>query len=285
MTVDSTLLPTRLSAHGWKTLVACPYQFWAQAVWRLDERDDLQDTATKRDYGQAVHDILYTAHTRFEANPKTDFAAILDATAQEAFQALAERYPDAFEWQHRFDTWKTFYLDWWDSHRAEGWRWVGGELSREYTLALPDGRQLSLQGRLDRLDQHDEQQRLWVLDYKAKSEDAIKKMQRDLGEEVQLLFYGVLSQPEAENAQCTLNAAYLPADKIKEVLQPQLATDDDTTFAEYVLQEKQRIQTVWSGLQDGVSLWAQGTAQACQHCIMRGLCRRDERETPEAASS
>jgi ATP-dependent helicase/nuclease subunit B len=282
--VHSALLPARLSARHWEALVACPYRFWAQAAWRLDERDEIQDTASKRDYGNAVHQILYRAHTLFEQQPEQDFAALLDAVAAEIFTTLAQNYPDAFAWEQRFEAWKTHYVSWWQQQREQGWRWQGGELRREYVLPLRSGRSLTLYGRLDRLDRHEQDQRFRILDYKAKSHEQLKRMQRDLGEQVQLLFYGLLCQSEAEQQNFSLNAGYLSAEESGRELTSFDALPDDSLFVQILQAEKQRIEAVWLGLSAGTRLLAQGTTEVCRHCAMRGLCRRDERKTPLSAA-
>jgi ATP-dependent helicase/nuclease subunit B len=281
--VDATLLPTRLSARAWQDLVACPYRFWVRAVWRLDERDDIQDTVSKRDYGNAVHSILYHAHRRFEQQPEQDFAVVLQAVADEIFTELEKNYPDAFFWQQYFDSWKTFYLPWWQQQREQGWRWQGGELQREFVLPLAQDRSLTLYGRLDRLDRQESGQRLRVLDYKAQSQQQLQRMQRQLGEEVQLLFYGLLCLPEAEQHHFSLNAAYLPVQEVKKSLVLYEAHQDEALFIQAVQAEKQRLQTVWLGLVQDKALLAQGHTQTCRFCSIRGLCRRDERETAPVA--
>jgi ATP-dependent helicase/nuclease subunit B len=274
------LLPRRLSARAWEDLIACPYRYWAQNVWRLGPRDEIQDTTSQRDYGNTVHHILYQTHLRFEQQPDQDFGALLQAVAEEIFTGLAQRYPDAFAWQERFEAWKIDYLPWWEQQRKQGWRWCGGELRREYALPLAQGQSLTLYGRIDRLDQHEQEQRLRVLDYKAKSQKQLKKMQLQIGEQTQLLFYGLLCLTEAEQARLGLNAAYLPVDELETSLTLYEALEDDSLFMQALQAEQRRLQSVWLGLNHGTVLWAQGSAEACRYCAMRGLCRRDEREAP-----
>jgi hypothetical protein len=108
-------------------------------------------------------------------------------------------------------------------------------------------------------------------------------MQRDLGEQVQLLFYGLLCQSEAEQQNFSLNAGYLSAQESSSALTVFEALEDDRWFLETLQAEKRRIETVWMGLSQGTVLRAQGTTEACRYCAMRGLCRRDERETPQRA--
>src|SRR6185503_8567354 len=46
----ASVLPGRISASGYNSLVACPYQFHARYVLGLAELDDVQEMIEKRDY-------------------------------------------------------------------------------------------------------------------------------------------------------------------------------------------------------------------------------------------
>jgi hypothetical protein len=104
-------------------------------------------------------------------------------------------------------------------------------------------------------------------------------MQRETGEQVQLLFYGLLCQSEAEQHNFGLNAAYLPAENTGKEFAAYPVLRDDDLFLQTLQAEKRRLQTVWLSLTQGRRLRAQGSTVACTYCAMRGLCRRDERET------
>ena len=58
----AALLPRKISASGYNSLVACPYQFHARYVLGLAELDDVQEMIEKKDYGSLVHGVLTRFH-------------------------------------------------------------------------------------------------------------------------------------------------------------------------------------------------------------------------------
>ena len=63
--VPAQLLPERISASGYNSLVACPYQYYGRYVLGLRETDEVREEMEKRDYGEFVHRILRRMHGRF----------------------------------------------------------------------------------------------------------------------------------------------------------------------------------------------------------------------------
>ena len=57
-------LPARLSVSAYNSLVACPYQYFARHVLKLNEEDEISAEVDKSDYGSLVHAILYRFHRR-----------------------------------------------------------------------------------------------------------------------------------------------------------------------------------------------------------------------------
>ena len=267
------LLPSSLSATGWEKLVSCPYRYWATSAWKLGERDEMQDNASKRDYGQLVHAILHEAHSTVLDSDPVKLRDCLPRIAATHFNTLGEQYPNTFVWQQRFLSWLPHYLAWWETEYAAGWRWQDGELEVKRTLPLVNGGSIVLRGRLDRVDVQPAAETLRVLDYKTASTASLSAKVKRVGEDVQLLFYGLLQASAGDEPH--LNAAYLPADKVDKKITLYAYTEDSQEFAELVAAEAERIQTVWPLLQQGVALPAQGAPAVCQYCEVRGLCRRD----------
>ena len=56
------LLPRKLSASGYTSLVACPYQFFATRMLGLSGLEELSEQLEKRDYGDWLHQILHLYH-------------------------------------------------------------------------------------------------------------------------------------------------------------------------------------------------------------------------------
>jgi ATP-dependent helicase/nuclease subunit B len=46
------------------------------------------------------------------------------------------------------------YLEWQRAREAQGWRWQAGEIPKRVEINTPGGRNLSIKGRLDRVDLH-----------------------------------------------------------------------------------------------------------------------------------
>ncbi len=63
--VPHSLIPGRISASGYNSLVACPYQYYARHMLRLNELDEVREGVEKRDYGEWAHDILHRFHQQF----------------------------------------------------------------------------------------------------------------------------------------------------------------------------------------------------------------------------
>ncbi|MDD5331024.1 MAG: PD-(D/E)XK nuclease family protein, partial [Sulfuricella sp.] len=61
------LVPAALSASGYNSLMACPYQFYARYALRLNELDEVRQGLEKKDYGEHIHAILHTFHRRYPA--------------------------------------------------------------------------------------------------------------------------------------------------------------------------------------------------------------------------
>ena len=61
----AAIVPSSVSISAYNSLVACPYQFYARHILRLNELDEVQEVIEKRDYGERVHGILQGFHERY----------------------------------------------------------------------------------------------------------------------------------------------------------------------------------------------------------------------------
>jgi ATP-dependent helicase/nuclease subunit B len=262
------LVPTSLSASGYNSLMACPYQFYARHALHLNELDEVQQALEKKDYGEHVHAILHHFHQRYPAIGGGDRAeveqALSDISREEFRQALEADYL-ARAWALRWEARIPAYLDWQAEREREGWRWSEGELKHTLEMALDDGRSLTLKGRIDRVDTRsdDGEEACAVLDYKTQSRIGLQKKLAAPGEDVQLPVYALLlGGPVVE-------AAFVPVDEegIKAVAQEDI----------YALSQAagQRLRELFNALYRGAALPAQGSGQACTYCEMSGLCRKD----------
>lgn len=262
------LVPTSLSASGYNSLMACPYQFYARHALHLNELDEVQQALEKKDYGEHVHAILHHFHQRYPAIAGSDRVemeqALRDISREEFRQALEADYL-ARAWSLRWEARIPAYLDWQAGREREGWRWSEGELWRTRELELDGGRSLTLKGRIDRVDirSDDGETAYAVLDYKTQSRVGLQKKLEAPGEDVQLPVYALLLE------ESVVEAAFVPVDDegIKVVTQEDIYALSQATG--------QRLRDLFNALYRGAALPAHGSDQACVYCEMSGLCRKD----------
>ena len=257
------LLPERISPSGYNSLVACPYQFYARHILRLNDLDEVREEIDKRDYGTWVHKVLQRFHGEHALLMNEDRAHLNDALqciSEEVFaDALAHDYL-ALAWLLRWQKMIPAYLDWQLQREQAGWRYAAAEESFDFKIA----ENLHLRGRIDRVDKNAAGEEC-VLDYKTQTGAVLKKKLQDAGEDVQLACYA-----QVRNAQV---AAFVSLEGGVEDVAP--AQD----IAELARLNLARLQTVYAQMRGGMSLPANGVESACVYCEMRGLCRQGSWES------
>ncbi len=261
----AALLPRKISASGYNSLVACPYQFHARYVLGLAELDDVQEMIEKKDYGSLVHRVLtlfHGAHPRVSGVDPTAAACELEVLSEREFAASVARNYLAQAWLARWKALIPAYLDWQRQWEGAGWLWKAGEVRRAIEITTPKGNQLALHGRLDRVDEGPGGAA--VVDYKTSDPGRLKRSLEPPGEDVQLPVYALLwGVPVAE-------ALFLSMER-EEVKAIPLGPDVQA-LADAV---RTRLCEVFDALAAGAPLPAQGVESACGYCEMRGLCRRN----------
>lgn len=255
-------VPERVTVSAWQSLIACPYLFFARHQLRLNELDEVPEEMDKRDYGTLLHAALADFHGRHPRLLEVDPASLVEALAA-AVAAAFNRRPDtpylAEAWRQRWQRHQAAYLEW-----ALAWERAGHRFERaEVKLAVEvicGVRPVRFEGRLDRLDRGPGG--LAVLDYKTNAPQGLKVKLKTPGEDVQLPAYAWL----AGAAQAGFVS--LDANKVEALLWP-------TDLTEAAEAEAARFAQVFAGLAEGAALPAQGVGSVCEHCEMRGLCRRD----------
>ena len=254
------LLPKKLSASGYNSLVACPYQFFATRMLGLSGMDELSDMPEKRDYGDWLHQILAEFH-HADSVPSSERAALLQQISDQVFANELNKSAAALGYYARWQKAMPAYLDWISERESHGWHFVLGEEKFEKVLRWADG-EIVLHGRVDRMDENAHGERV-VLDYKSTNQLALRDKLKH-GEDHQLPFYGLLSDTPLRAA------LYIPLeatkDKIKEVEAPEFETWQQT-LAEQIVHNMQSIA-------QGALLPATGPEPVCQYCDVRGLCRK-----------
>ena len=252
-------VPASVSIGAYNSLVACPYQFYARHILRLNELDEVQEVIEKRDYGERVHDILRRFHERYARvteHAADAMEAALRRISEEVFADLLAHDFAARAWLARWYECLPAYLQWQVQNEADGWQHVEAESA--FDLQLDEVR---LRGRLDRLDAKQGEMR--VIDYKMQSDPVLRNKLKEAGEDVQLACYAFASKASA--------AAFVSIEsgKVKSIAPPH-------DVAQLARLNIQRLEQVMSHIRGDAGLPANGIEQVCKYCEMRGVCRKGE---------
>lgn len=258
-------LPDLLSATQVEALRACPYRFFARAVLRLDEAEEIDTGLAKRDYGNWLHAVLHDFHSERVYTEPADVQ--LQQAADRITQTMALDDGEMLPWRASFETFSPAYLAWCAAREAEGWYWADGESDHHRAPPGLDG--LRLRGRIDRLD-HGPDGRQQLLDYKTGNADALRRKTNQPLEDTQLAFYAALL-----GAEETLGAAYVALDSPGAPLT--VLHHDVHRSAQTLLLG---LGDEWQRLREGAAMPALGEGAVCDTCEARGLCRRDHWEAP-----
>ncbi|HWV63510.1 MAG TPA: PD-(D/E)XK nuclease family protein [Oxalicibacterium sp.] len=259
----AALRPSKLSASGYNSLVACPYQFFATRMLGLSGLDELSEMPEKRDYGDWLHRILAQFHQALQQGtiPADERASLLDDISERVFRDELRKSAAALGYYARWKKTMPAYLAWVEERETGGWRFVFGEQRFEKLLQWDDG-EILLHGRIDRVDENAGGAR-GVLDYKSTNRTALSERLKQ-GEDQQLPFYGLLSDVPLEAA------AYVPLEATKERIREADADD----YARWQQMLEQRIVDSMRGIDQGAPLPASGPESVCRYCDVRGLCRK-----------
>ena len=264
--VPPALMPEQVSASAYGSLMACPYQFYARYLLRLNERDEVSEEMEKRDYGNLVHAVLARFHRQLPlvSDAGIDAEALLREITDEVFRAYLDNNYTALAWKMRWQKMIPAYLEWQRRREVEGWRFHAAEQKFEQTIPLAHGATVRLQGRVDRIDERSDSS-LSVLDYKTQKKSALMKRLEPPGEDVQLAVYALLV------GDVVKDAAYIGLDDGNAVAEASVG-EPVNALAEAA---RERLIGMLDRMARGQSLPAQGAPAVCAHCEMRGLCRLD----------
>ena len=257
--VTRAAVPASVSISGYNSLVACPYQFYARHILRLNELDEVPEAIEKRDYGERVHAILQRFHRDYpqvSGHDPAELETSLRRLSEEVFAYLRARDFAARAWLARWFKSLPAYLAWQAEGEAEGWRYAEAETQFDWPLAG-----VNLRGRIDRLDVRGDDRR--VLDYKTQSESLLRNKLKQPGEDVQLACYAYAHE--------AADVAFVSIDSgtVKSVAPKQ----DPALLAQLNIE---RLERVMGALRNGEGLPANGIDAVCEYCEMRGLCRKGE---------
>jgi ATP-dependent helicase/nuclease subunit B len=265
---DRMLVPDRISASAYNTLMACPYKFHARHLLRLVELDDVEELLDKSGYGMNVHNILtifHKTHPQVSDLDEGEAVAVLKAVSEAVFAGALGRNALARGWLLRWQSLIPAYLEWQRAREAQGWRWLAGEAGREQLIRTPAGREFKLVGRLDRVDESDEGATS-VIDYKMRTRDALHAALEMPGEDVQLPVYALLWD------HAVMQALYLSMDRDEVADVP--VPGDPAALRQLAQKTRVRLAHLVDAMYAGQEMRAQGAPRACEYCEMHGLCRR-----------
>ncbi|PRC92099.1 PD-(D/E)XK nuclease family protein [Solimicrobium silvestre] len=264
----ASLQPANLSASGYNSFLACPYQFFATRMLGLSSIDTLSDMPEKRDYGGWLHAILKTYHDSLKAQPELYPAAkqeaLLREISQTMFTNVLQKSPAALGYSIRWEKVIPAYVAWSQRYAESGWQFEIGEVWLERSLEWADG-QITLRGQIDRMDVNQQGEHA-VLDYKTTPIGALNKKLKQ-AEDQQLPFYGLLAATD----EVTISSAHYVA---LEMTGEKLADASAANYAVWQQELQQAIIQNVTAIGQGAALPAQGISQVCQYCEVRGLCRK-----------
>jgi len=256
------LLPASLSASQIEALRNCPYQFFGRVVLGLQEADELEAAADKRDYGIWLHNVLLRFHrTRRDEPGEPGGDAALLARCAEAERAPAGE--DFLPYAASFARFAPRYLDWLAAAEQGGQRFADGELDAEIRPFADAVAGVAIRGRIDRVDSGDANVEV-LIDYKTGSLADLKRRVATPLEDTQLAVYAAL-RPAATRA------GYLALDD-----------KDGIAFVEHPEVRRSAARVLdglgadLAALHGGAPLPALGEGAACDYCAVRGLCRKDD---------
>jgi ATP-dependent helicase/nuclease subunit B len=257
--VPQQAVPASVSISAYNSLVACPYQFHARHILRLNELDEVQEAIEKRDYGERVHDILRRFHERYpqvSGHSAAEMGAALHRISEEVFADLLQQDFAARAWLARWFAALPAYLEWQAGNEAQGWRYAEAESA--FDLQLEGVR---LRGRIDRLDVNQGERR--VFDYKTQSDQLLRNKLKEPGEDVQLACYAYAHQAN--------EAAFVSIEngKVRSIVPPH-------DVAQLARLNTGRLGEVMQRIRGGAGMPANGVDSVCTHCEMRGVCRKGE---------
>ena len=263
------LLPQRLSAYDYGSLIACPYQFFVRRMLGLRASDEVVEALEKKDYGEIVHDILSQFHPRFPFvgnHSDADLISALHGITLAVFDSAPDADYFSRAWRLRWEAIIPAYIEWQREREQQGWRWQSAEILQERPMVLAAGQRVQLRGRLDRIDSRrgdDGEEQFAVLDYKTGNHVAIKKRAENPDEDSQLPFYAMISEP------IPAELAYVGVDNAPVKIFAMAGAVFDITST-----HRARLEQTMNSIAAGANLPAHGVDAVCDYCEAQGICRR-----------
>ena len=277
------LFPEALTASLIESLRDCPYKFFAVGMLGLREQDELEDAVAKKDYGTWLHATLHRFHlqrAKLESTTYEQDVTMLRRAGSSAAMKMGLDECELVPYMASFDQLVPRYVAWQRDRETRGLQWLGGEIAVEMEVEGWGG--TKLRGRLDRIDSDSASTGVSVdvIDYKSGNADVLKQKAKSGAEDTQMAGYAVLAPGGADVAQGGQSDAALMEPRVGGMY---LCVDEKTGVVEVPHKEVQESAVTLvrglggdiSRIKAGESLQALGEGRTCEHCSVRGLCRKD----------
>lgn len=272
------LLPDKVSPSAYQAFRSCPYRFYVANILGLRSPRALRETSEFGQIGSVLHAILYQFYKTYEQQ-----TAFPDTTTQGQWMAQKLHEISRLQWAPMIahngqciadlQQWYAqipLLVAWQLAQEEQGWRFVDAEKNVEFHLLLNSGDNIKIAGRVDRVDQNNNQD-LRVIDYKYKSGSDLKQFLKSLWEDPQILIYSQALTSQNRQRQRSVQEAAWVSLRDARADQRSLQTPVD----DQVLQRlEQQMLVDLNGVWDGAALPANGAHQVCRYCDVRGLCRK-----------
>ena len=289
------LLPKKISASDYNTLVACPYQFFATRMLRLFKYQDVSDASSvKREYGDWLHQILFQYHQTVEAQatPVSERTTLMATISDTLFAQALKDNPSLLGLQARWKKLLPLYLNWANQRESQGWRFSAGESWQEQLLSWPGGETI-LHGCIDRIDHMKaaginddkntdaafEEAIYAILDYKTTNAVLLREKIKTR-EDHQLAFYGLLMIEKNRLEKNRVDqASYIVIEQEKG--KDRIINIEVPDYAKWQQALEIQMANNMCAIANAAALPADGIEEICRYCNVRGLCRKGSwREVP-----
>ena len=264
-------IPAQISVSGYQSLLDCPYQFFVRNVLRTREPDSVDEDPSKRELGNVIHKVLEKFHTRYPKCTNVDLEVLqfeMTGIARDAFAMLVGSRGVVHGWMARLHGLFKQYLEWQVEREKEGWTIVEMEADFERNFMTLGGLSIKFFGRVDRIDEYqgvNEDPKRIVIDYKARSKSMLKKLISSYDEHAQLVSY-VSLQPDNKT-----EGMYLSLDKGAVDVVALETHNIGSSIEEHI----SRLESLFSQIERGVVLPANGVPSICHYCDVQAVCRKD----------
>ncbi len=269
------LLPDDISVSAHQDLINCPYGFFIGRILGLKSTDEIKDKLQKNDYGTLIHDCLEAFHTNKDHRPGPFTLNLHEANKAKAIELLTEITHSVFtpHIKHNYEdtAWLNdwlyiipHYIDWEIKNQGQ-WKHKSSETKFSHSFSS----NISLSGKIDRVDENPNKEYHRLIDYKTGK--LPKKGDIETGENIQLTSYSIF-------LDSVIDVMYLSIDE--EMKQVTIAHKFDDSESKGVdLHElrdatRERLDLMLNALKSGQGIPTWPKQKKCQHCYIAGICRK-----------